>query len=90
MSITTLAEVGLKATEYKKAVDARKLAVAAFVDACFRWKNDRGIGFIERNSDQWEQMLCGVADEHDAVSRAKANERNARERLFRACRRVEA
>lgn len=89
MSVTTLAEIGLKAVEYKNAVLARKLAVEKLGAACHRWKQAHGVNYVERHSDVWHTMMDSL-DEMTSVHKAKAAERNARERLFRACRRVQA
>ncbi len=87
MTVTILAEVGLKAVEYKNAVLARKLAVEELGSACHRWKQANGVNYVERHSDDWHKMMDSL-DEMALVQKAKAAERNARERLFRACRKV--
>ena len=90
MSTTELAGIGLKAIDYKRAVDARKIAAADFGEACTEWKHANGVDYIERGSQQWNQMLAGVRDALTAIKKANAAERNARERLIRACRREAA
>ncbi len=88
MSTTELAGIGLKAIEYKDAVDARRDAAFEFDAACSKWKEGNGVSFIERGSEAWNQMLGAVAGEIETVKKAKAAERNTRERLFRAVRRA--
>lgn len=88
MSTTALAEVGLKAIIHQQAHAARRTAFVAFCDACQQWKQENGHGRLDRHTPEWDAMLEGVSTELAALSRAKAEERNSRERLFRACRRA--
>lgn len=88
MSTTELAGIGLKAIEYKAAVDTRMSAAKEFGAACDKWKRRNRVGFIDRNSALWFQMMDALDDDLDVVKKAKAAERNARERLFRAVRRA--
>lgn len=89
MSIEKLAEVGLKAVQYKAATEKRKEAAAAYGRACREWKLANGIhDIIMKGSDEWARMEAGVSAQYQVIRKAKADERNARERLFRACRRA--
>lgn len=90
MSTTELAALGLKAIEFKQAMDARKLAVGDLRDEFSRWKDEHGIGRVERHSDEWQAMLDAAHDQLEVARRAKAVERNAMNRLLRACQRVAA
>lgn len=89
MTVTALAEIGLKAIDYQNAVRERKLAAEKLGDACHQWKQTHGVGFVARHSDDWVRMMDALP-EMAAIQKAKAAERNARERLFRACRKVQA
>jgi len=42
---------------------------------------------VNRGTKEWQDMLEGTSAPLAGIKRAKADERNARERLFRACRR---
>lgn len=88
MSLATLAEIGIKALKLQECIDARKVVAERFGKACAGWKNKRGIAYIEKHTDQWDEMLAGVSDAHRAILRAKADEANARKRLERACRKA--
>jgi len=89
--VGSLAALGLKAIEYRIAVDARKEAAAEFGEACAKWKRKHRLGFIHKNSPEWDQMMKGLPEKvHTLIWRAKADEKNARQRLFRACRKVES
>lgn len=85
MSINELAQIGLKAVEYRDAVEVRKNVAKAFGQACFDWKQEMGMGFIPKGSAEWELMMAGIPRFlHVAIDGAKRRERNARNRLFRA------
>lgn len=90
MSTIDLAAIGLKAIEYMQTVQIRKGANFTFGRACARWKRRNGIEFVEKGSDEWTRMMDGVSGPYSKRERAKADERNARERLFRACLKEEA
>lgn len=88
--VGTLGAIGLKAIEYQNAVEARKKAAIAFGDACAKWKQKHRLEFIPKNSPEWDQMMKGLPYRvHDEIRRAKVGEKNARARLFRACRKAE-
>ncbi|TMN24525.1 hypothetical protein [Pseudoxanthomonas sp. X-1] len=85
-TVGNLGAVGLKAIEYQLAVEARKQSAFEFGLACETWKAQQGIDFIPKNSPEWDQMLHGLPQlVRDKLWRAKADEKNARARLFRAC-----
>lgn len=89
MTTTNLAIAGLKAVEYKQSHDARKAANHAYQEACSEWRQrHRFFEDIERDSDEWNALMDFTATEYQALVKAKAAERNARERLFRACRKA--
>ena len=86
---TDLAAVGLKAIDYMSAVEARKVAAEQFGLACFHWKSRNCLGFIPKYTEAWSQMMEGLpASIHEAIDRAKKDERNARKRLFRAAEKI--
>ncbi|PZP58301.1 MAG: hypothetical protein DI597_19410 [Pseudoxanthomonas spadix] len=85
-TVGTLGAIGLKAMEFEVAVEARKTAVFEFGRHCERWKRRNGFDFIPKNTPEWDQMMQGLPQlVHDKLWRAKADEKNARARLFRAC-----
>ncbi len=90
MSLDALNEIGLKATVFCTASAKRRIAFLAFSDACSAWKRKNGHGHLERHTPEWDAMLQEVEKEWSALVRAKADERNSRERMFRACRKVMA
>lgn len=89
MSITTLTEIGLKAIRLQEDHDARKLAAKRYGVACKEWKNKHGYGYIERKSITWIAMQNANAEAYEKVREAKAAEQSARDRVLRACRRLQ-
>lgn len=89
MNALTLAQIGLKAVAYQQAADARRVAFLAFGKACQAWKAENGHDRIERHTPEWRTLLEGIPVEQAALWRAMADERNARARLFRACRKAQ-
>lgn len=85
---TALAAIGLKAIEFSAATSARFAALAKFREACREWHQENGDTYIEKSSPEWAEMLKACDAEYSALMAAKAGERNARERLLRACRRA--
>ncbi|THJ30970.1 hypothetical protein E8K88_16535 [Lampropedia aestuarii] len=89
MTTTNLSIAGLKAVEYKQFHDARKAANAAYQEACSTWRHRNSFyEDIERDSKEWKALMKFTATEYQALVKAKAAERNARERMFRACRKA--
>lgn len=89
--VGSLGNIGLKAIEYQVAVEARKQAATKFGEACSKWKAKHGYEFIKKHTAEWELMLDSLPNEVWAlISSTKRNERNARDRLFRACRKAAA
>ncbi|MGR4895827.1 hypothetical protein ACIPR8_11155 [Stenotrophomonas sp. LARHCG68] len=87
--VGTLGAIGLKAIEYQSAVEAKKKAAVEFGKACAKWKREHNLEFITKNSTDWQWMMHNIPAEVWALmSAAKRNERNARERLFRACKKA--
>ncbi|OBU53823.1 hypothetical protein [Stenotrophomonas maltophilia] len=89
--VSTLGAIGLKAIEYQQAVAARKEAGEKFGAACAKWKSENHADFIAKGTAAWDEMMQGLPDEvWSLIDRAKRNERNARDRLFRACKKAAA
>lgn len=89
MTVLALGEIGIKAMAYQQAADARRVAFLAFSSACHVWKAENGYDRIERHTPEWRTLLEGIPVEQAALWRAMADERNARARLFRACRKAQ-
>lgn len=87
MTTTQLAAIGLKAIEHDQAVVAHKNAQSVLTTAYQEWKDEHGIGRIERGTPEWEDMLKATRAEYLAVAEAERIEKNAGDRLRRACRR---
>jgi hypothetical protein len=82
---TTLAAIGLKAIDYSTATSTRVTALTSFREACRTWHEHHGDTFLEKSSAEWSEMLNACDAEFKALKAAKAAERNAGERLLRAC-----
>ncbi|ROR21724.1 hypothetical protein EC845_2547 [Comamonas sp. BIGb0124] len=90
MTLIHLSEIGLKAIEYQQASGGRKAAEDALAFAYSDWKEAHGIERVERGDGAWEMMMDETQSSYQALLAARRMERNARERLFRACRRAVA
>lgn len=94
MSVTDLAAIGLKAIDLFVATNERKETDHAFDQACKAWKLKNGIShgeeFIAKGSKEWKAMMRSANKPYQARALAKRKERNAKERLFRACRKANA
>lgn len=88
MTPIRLSEIGLKAVEYERAMRARKSAQQALAFAYSDWKEAHGIERVDRGDGAWEMMMDDTKPSYQALLAARRAERNARERLFRACRRA--
>lgn len=87
-SITDLAAIGLKAVEYKQTQDARKAAQADLNAAYKDWKESHCLERVDPGDGAWEMMLDDTKAPYQALIAAQRIERNAKDRLFRACRRA--
>jgi len=89
--LAALAEIGMKAIAYQQAVQDRLAAVRALSVACADWEvfhRENMDDPMERHSPEWTRMLDACDREVQAIRQAKLNERRARDRMLRACRRA--
>jgi len=94
LSITDLAAIGLKAIDLFVATNERRETDHAFDEACKAWKFKNGIShgeeFIAKGSKEWKAMMRSANKPYQGRALAKRKERNAKDRLFRACRKANA
>lgn len=83
-ALIAIAEAAIEADLRETAKKHRKVLLN---HAYNRWKNERGIEHVERDSDEWEEMLAETKPEYREFERAKAFEKNSRARLKTAIRR---
>lgn len=88
MSINALAEIGLRAidlTRKSQAVrDARAQLRAAYAD----YKSQHGFGHVPHDDPRLEAMFLATAKHAQALGLAQKEERSARGKLERLCRKV--
>lgn len=83
------ATVGIRAIEVQRLLSDVKHLKVHLSGSFTEWKAARGIEFVERGSDQWEEMLKALSDDYADLENAKRLHRNARRRLETAIRRYE-
>jgi len=90
-ALNKLAEVGLKAITYLNAVESTKRIKGDYHDALNRWRDENGYWreSIQAGSPEWNTMLGSADAQYLALKQAKRTEKNARDRLFRAARKVQ-
>ncbi|NTJ63518.1 hypothetical protein G6M50_38200 [Agrobacterium rhizogenes] len=82
----------LKETVGDRAIEAQRLLrdvrhLKGHLSVSFAdWKATRGIEFVERGSDQWEEMLKALSEDYAELENARRLYRNAQRRLETAIR----
>ena len=71
------------ARQYADAVCQREQAQRALDTAYFKWKCDNRVGYVERNSIDWDHMMADTGDEYRAVRNAKRREAYRRDALVK-------
>jgi len=68
----------------------RKSKYSSLVTAYQAWKENHGVGRVERNSPEWKRMQADTTAEYERFCVARDQEYNARRRLSTAIRRYHA
>jgi len=91
-ALNKLAEVGLKAITYLNAVETTKRNKGDYHDALNRWRDENGYRYesIPADSPEWNTMLESANAQYLALKQSKRTEKNARDRLFRAARKIQS
>lgn len=79
--IAAMIDVAAKAIEADWHEDALNAAQADLDDAYRAWKEARGLGRIERDTIEWENMMLSTAEVYADLEKAKRVCRNAKKRL---------
>lgn len=83
-SVIQLLKAGERAVDHQRRQCATSNAKAELHAAYVKWKNDHGVGRIERDTDDWTEMMEATATEFNAYRKALASQNNAKQRLKRA------
>lgn len=85
-NLSAMIAIAEKAIEVHDLELASRRAAHALDDAYREYKERNGLGHVDRGTPQWDALLESAAHEYGALTRAKADERNAKRRLSTAIR----
>lgn len=80
------------ASEAKKLANlerAIKLLKFAYHESLDDWKLQNGVDYVDRNSDQWDEMMGYANKEWEAYSKARKDYKNTFRRLMNATKKVQ-
>lgn len=83
-AISQLLKVGERAVDHQRHQCATSNAKAVLHAAYVKWKDDHGIDRVERDTDDWTEMMQATTPEFKAYRKALASQNNAKQRLKRA------
>lgn len=87
-SINDLAEIGLKAIDLVNKTQASKAARATLRQAYAAYKSQHGFGHVPHDDPRLEAMFQATAKHAQALGQVQKEERSARGKLERLCRKA--
>jgi hypothetical protein len=82
--ISQLLSIGEKAVDHQRHQRAVSNAKADLHAAYAKWKDDHGIDRVERETNDWAEMMSDTKPQFQAYRKALASQNNAKQRLKRA------
>lgn len=83
-----LLKIASEAKKLARLESAIKLLKYAYHESLNEWKQNNGIDYVDRNSDQWGEMMTYANKEWEAYNKARKNYRNTFRRLINATKKV--
>lgn len=87
--IIDLLKIASEAKKLSRLEKSIRTLKGAYHDALDEWKALNGVVYVDRNSEQWDNMLNYANKEWEALDKAKRDYRNTLRRLINATKKVD-